>query len=153
MNKGFTLVEIMISTVILGALGVGFYGVWQTGRSSYFTDNNLLGLQQQARNGLDRMARELRQASASSVVVTIINSTNYRVTFNTPIASGVQYYLNGTQLVRQYPGGTVKTIASDINYLKFTLNSTTLSIEINAGKTYFKSTSFSLIERIQLRNA
>jgi prepilin-type N-terminal cleavage/methylation domain-containing protein len=153
MKNGFTLVEVMVTTIIVGVIGVGFYGVLHTGSNTYYMDSNTLELQQQARNGLDRMVRELRQASAASAVITSSSSSSYKVVFNTPTVTGIQYYLTGTQLTREYPAGTKITIASEISYLKFTLSSPTLTIEIHAGKTFFRPLLFSLIETVTLRNA
>jgi prepilin-type N-terminal cleavage/methylation domain-containing protein len=152
-KKGVSLVEVLMTVVIFGALSIGFYGLWNLGNRTFYADSNLVELQQQARNGLDRMVRDLRQAVTSSVSITTISASSDRVTFNTISSTGVKYYLSGTQLIREYPSGTLTPVAHNISYLKFTLTSRLLKIEIHADKNFFQTISVPLVEKVRLRNA
>ena len=138
---------------IFAVMLLGVYGVLGTGNAVISNDNALLDMQQQARNGLIRMVKELRQAST----VTISGASNNIVTFTIPTASNIKYYLstiNGVSyLVREYPAGTVKNISNNIAYLNFSLNSRLLTMKLRADKLiYSKTVSFSLAENVRLRN-
>jgi hypothetical protein len=151
-SKGYTIVEAMVSVAVLSFMLIVIYGILQTGNIIYTRDTNLLQMQQQTRNGIDRVARELRQAS--SQVITTVNANVDRISFNTPASTGIQYFLTGTNLIRQAPNGTTTTVASDISRLKFTLNGTLLNIQVQASKTIYTNVviSFPLTGQVRLRN-
>ena len=150
-NSGYTLVEALISIALLSVILLGVYGVLQTGSTVTTNDEALLQTQQQARNAMDRIVREVRQSSA--LTVTVIDSSSDKATFTIPTATGIQYYLSGTNLVREYPSGTLLTVANSIAYLKFTLAGSLLTINLRADKVLFgKTVSFPLIEQVRLRN-
>ena len=149
--KGFTLIEVLATTVIFTIIIGGVYGIFNIGNKFYSTDIGFMEMQQEARNGMDRMVREIR--ASSTAAVTVISADNDRITFTVPGASGVQYYLSGSQLVREYPSGTVKTIAKNISHLKFTLNAPLLKIDLIASQTVLlKAFAVNLIENVRLRN-
>lgn len=152
-QRAHTLVEMMMVVGILAFLLVGIYGVLQTGNTIYTKDSNLLMMQQQTRNGLDRMVRDLRQASSQTI--TTVNSTADQIVFNTPTSTGAQYYLSGTNLMRKASStAAASTIASNISLLKFTLSGTLLKIQTQASKTIYTNQviSFPLTEKVRLRN-
>lgn len=156
MKKGFSLAELMVTVAILSVVALGIYNTLGVGSRSFYMEANHLELQQQARNALIRLVYELRQASSASIAVTVVSATSDRIVFNTQSALGVKYYLSGTRLVREFPAGTIKTVADNIGYLKFTptpaTNPTTLKIDTHADKTFFRTISFPLTETIKLRN-
>ncbi|MBI3602399.1 MAG: prepilin-type N-terminal cleavage/methylation domain-containing protein [Candidatus Omnitrophica bacterium] len=150
-TKAFTLVETMLCVLILSFVLLGVYGTLATGNALYTKDSTLLDMQQQTRNAMDRIVREVRQASSQTV--TSISASSYKIVFSIPTATGVQYYLSGTNLIRQAPSGSTTTVASNIALLKFTLNGTLLQIQIQASKTIYNNTiSFPLTEQVRLRN-
>jgi len=61
-EKGFTLVELMVSLVIAAILIVAIYRLYGSTQSSYLAQNQLAELQQNARIGVDEMIREIRLA-------------------------------------------------------------------------------------------
>lgn len=63
-KKGFTLVELMIAIVIIGVVMGVIYGIFITSRRVQSAEEQLVGLAQEARGGLDQMIRELRMANA-----------------------------------------------------------------------------------------
>lgn len=150
MKKGFTLVEVLVTVLIFSFISMVMYSVLNVGYSVYSRLSVSLDLQQ-AKNGMDRMVREVR--ASSSATVTTIDASSDKITFTTPTSNGIQYYRNGTQLIREYPSGTTRIMADNIAFLKFTLTAPLLLIQLRAdkilsGKTY----SFSLTEKVRLRN-
>ncbi len=150
-TNGYTLIEALISIAILSFILMGVYGVLATGNTVITNDNAILEMQQQARNAMDRIVREVRESSTQTI--TVIDANSDRITFTTPNEIGIQYYRSGTNLVREYPSGTTTNVASNIAYLKFTLAGTLLKISIRADKSiYTKTMSFPLTENARLRN-
>ena len=141
----------MFCVVVLSFVLLGVYGTLETGNTIYTKDNALLDMQQQARNAMDRMVREVHQSSSQTI--TSISASSYKIVFSIPTATGVQYYLSGTNLIRQAPSGSTTTVASNISLLIFTLNGTLLQIQIQADKTIYQHIiSFPLTEQVRLRN-
>lgn len=152
-NTAYTLVEVMVSLSLLTMICMGVYGVFQVGNTIFTKDMTLLDMQQQSRNAADRMCRELRQASSQVITANYNSTTNDKLSFTMPTATNVQYYLTGTNLIREYPAGTSKIIASNIGLLKYTLNGSLLQVQIRADRTsYQRTVSFLLTERARLRN-
>lgn len=150
-HKGFTLVETLISALLMSFILLGVYGVLQTGNTITTNDNALADVQQQARNAMDRIVREVREASTQTI--TNVDASSDRISFNTPNETGIQYYRSGTSLVREYPSGTTRNVATNIAYLRFTLSGTLLTVSIRADKALFNKTiSFPLVEKVRLRN-
>jgi prepilin-type N-terminal cleavage/methylation domain-containing protein len=142
-KKGLTLVEMLVGSAIFSFLVLVLFGMVQTGTAAYIAE--------QARNGMERMVREIRQSRASSVTVNDAHSDT--VSFSTPTRTNVRYYRSGTNLVREYPLGTVKIIAINIGHLKFVKTGSQMTINIQAQTTMYSRTfSFVLFENVKLRN-
>ncbi|MFZ5800939.1 MAG: hypothetical protein ACOY3D_06160, partial [Candidatus Omnitrophota bacterium] len=123
------------------------------GSSIYYVDLGTLDLHQQTRNAMDWMVREIREAGASSVSITVIDANSDRITFNTPNETGIQYYRNGNQVIREYPSATTRVVGNNINRLKFTQTGSLLQIQLRAEKTALnRPLSFSLTEQVRMRN-
>lgn len=143
----------MVSLSLLTMICLGVYGVFQIGNSIFTKNMTLLDMQQQSRAAADKMCRELRQASSQVITEDYGGTTNDKLAVTIPSAANIQYYLSGMDLIREYPSGTTNKIASNIGYLKFTLNGSLLQVQIRADKTSYNSTvSFLLTERTRLRN-
>lgn len=162
--RGFTLVEVLVSALILGLLISGIYGVLNVGNMTYLTDMGLLDLQQQTRQVMDGMTREIRQSGRSTPYSMTIN-TDGSLTFSIPSISNITYSLNNSHQIIRQQGGTNKVLANDVNSLIFcwwngTSCCTTncgslqvLQISINAAKTVMRRPlTFSLTEQVRLRN-
>lgn len=122
---GFTLIEILVSVSIMLFIAVGIYGVSNVGERAYSTDMGLLELQQQARQSMSGMIRELRQNDSSDIT---ISSGGEKITFRIPSAlspiaysSYIEYEKVGTQIIRRLLTTPAKstTLANDINSLNF----------------------------------
>jgi prepilin-type N-terminal cleavage/methylation domain-containing protein len=61
-QQGFTLIELMIATAILGIVLAGLVTLLNSGQRAYSRGSNTIDAQQNARVALDRMAKEIREA-------------------------------------------------------------------------------------------
>jgi prepilin-type N-terminal cleavage/methylation domain-containing protein len=61
-QEGFTLVELMVAMSIFLLILVGIFQVFDPSRNAYQVSERKLGVQQNARVAMDRMARQIRMA-------------------------------------------------------------------------------------------
>ena len=61
-ERGFTMVELIAATAILGLVMAGLLGVLAASRDAYWRGTNTLTAQQNVRVALERMAKEIREA-------------------------------------------------------------------------------------------
>jgi len=153
--KGFTLLEILVTVLISTFIIAGMYGVLNLTKANYNANLVSLNLQRQARQGMSRLSREIRQASLDSIQ----NKTQNRasITFNTSVANDITYslYSDQHQLRRNNLG-----IANDITNLTFFQidgNSNIQKITLQARKIFRsfgkdRTLTFSLTEQVQVRN-
>ncbi|MEI6437355.1 MAG: prepilin-type N-terminal cleavage/methylation domain-containing protein [Candidatus Omnitrophota bacterium] len=150
-RRGYTLIEAImtaaISSVLLGALLM----VMKVSDTTYKTESRMLYLEQQARNGMDRMVSQLRASKASTVVKT--QDGNDMIVFATSTAAGASFYVDNGRLVRGGSYGVKTPISSDISRLKFIKSGARLRVEITATAAHDKGKlSFPLVEVVRLRN-
>jgi type II secretory pathway pseudopilin PulG len=171
--RGFSLIEILISSVILIIIFAGVFFVLNAGDQSWNAGTGSLDLQQQVRQAMDGMSKELRQARHGSIIIepdarSINFTVPINITTNPPTYSSViNYYLNATssQLERLHPLNTApKILANDISDLSFCCqggsgcsdcqNSTLLQVQVNGTKTVRQRvlTPFNLTQQVRLRN-
>lgn len=177
--KGFTLVEILVSAVILSFIIAGLFAIFSVANISWYTDMGLLGLQQQARQAMYRMVREIRQGSPLRKTIDDGKITFYipPAVYGDPWVESISYYrdVNDTnndgvvnQIIREYPPGTKKILANDIDSLSFCCwdgvdccnpiledcsNLPVLQIQLRATRTVRqRPLVFSLTEKVRLRN-
>lgn len=171
--SGFTLIELLVCMMIMLFIATGIYGVSNVGERTYATDMGMLELQQQARQSMSGMIRELRQNDASDLT---ISGGGEDIVFRIPrniSRSDIQYYQNieykkvGTQIIRRHAGiGSI--LANDINSLNFCCwkngvcgtdcsGAQILEVQLSAQKIVNKKTvSFpsngTVTEKVRLRN-
>jgi prepilin-type N-terminal cleavage/methylation domain-containing protein len=149
-EKGFTLVELLVSSLLFSIICGIVFLVFNTANSAGFANFDFIDLQQQARQAIDGMSIEIRQNPAANP----INITDgcSKITF-TDAGDSISYYLNGSQIIREYPLNTTIVIANNISSLCFTSSGTTVLISLNATKnTRGRSQTFSLQEKVMMRN-
>src|SRR2546428_11444144 len=61
-QRGFTMVELLITTAIVGVVMAGLYVMLSSGQESYLIGTNQAGTQQTLRVATDRMGQKLRNA-------------------------------------------------------------------------------------------
>jgi prepilin-type N-terminal cleavage/methylation domain-containing protein len=92
-NKGVTLIELMIVLVIAAILVGGIYTLFATQQRSYFVQDGVAGIQQDARAVLTIMARDIRMAG---LAVGVGGATGF-TDGTTPFAiSGFNFAVNPT---------------------------------------------------------
>ncbi len=177
--SGFTLVEILVTIMIMLFITIGIYGVSNVGERTYSTDMGMLDLQQQARQSMSGMVRELRQLDPRYPLISngpTISNGGEMITFRIPrniTRSDIQYYQDieyekaGAQIIRRH-AGTESVLANDINSLNFCCwhsgtcdascaNADILQVQLSANKTVNRRAVFfpsngTVIEKVRLRN-
>jgi type II secretory pathway pseudopilin PulG len=149
---GFTLIEGIVTIIILGFVVTTIVAVLNVGNQAWHTEMVFSELQQQVRLAIDGMAREIRQSS--NITTPTEGGSGSLIDFYIPGSSNpISYYLNNTQIIREHPPGTTKILANSIEYLNFSRGQDTVVIQVNATKKAGARTlSFSLIEKVSLRN-
>ncbi|MDD5097550.1 MAG: prepilin-type N-terminal cleavage/methylation domain-containing protein [Candidatus Omnitrophica bacterium] len=157
--RAFTLVEVLIVALIFSFLALGITQVVNLGNVTFPVDLGQIQLQQQTRQAMQWMTRELRQASGP------VTTGSNRITFNSFSDAGLTYYLdtadaNGdglvNQILREFPAGTRRIMANNISSLTFTCDGPPIRlirIDVAAGRTILgRALDFSLTEQVRLRN-
>jgi len=86
-KEGFSLIELMVVVVIIGLIVLGLVTFFTGGARSWISGQGQLEAQRNARQAMDRMVREIREASE----VTTNNDTE--IIFDTPWVTGTTYKL------------------------------------------------------------
>ncbi len=129
-QRGFTLVELMVTLVILGLSSVFIYQIFITQHDSYMAQQDVSETQQDVRASLDLMARDLRSAGFG------VPGGGTGITLTTDAV------LNGTDLITFQTAQTGATAASTF----LTVDATSTSIDVNS------TTGFNANKKINLLN-
>ncbi len=163
MIKGFTLIEALVTILIFSFAILGIYGFLNYARINYDTNLVWLNLQQQARQGMSWLSREVRQAYWPPEISGPDAYGNQAITFRmTPDANYVCYSVvkEGSepwQLKRTDTTGTKKR-ANDITNLTFSSpGGRILTITVTARKTFssfgkVRTLTFPLTQQVKVRN-
>jgi prepilin-type N-terminal cleavage/methylation domain-containing protein len=87
-QRGFILIELMVVVLILGLITLGLVTFFTGGTKSWVAGQSQLEAQRNARQAMDRMVREIREASE------ITTSNDEKIIFNTPWETGITYELS-----------------------------------------------------------
>ena len=153
-KEGFTFAETMVSALIFSILAIAILSVLIVGQKAWHSDTGKVELQQQARLAMDGMTREVRESSSAGITQPADGANSARLDFTVAESAGtISYYLDGNQLIREYPAGTEKILAGDVETIDFSLSADVLTIQLDLGKTvYGADLNFSLKEQVRLRN-
>ncbi len=167
-EKGYTLLEAMISVMLMGLIAILTLGAFNAGTRSWDVNYIQLRLNREVRMGLERMTRELRNSDLSRIVIPQANTLQFLIPSSISANGAItwsgwwQYSLggiNGQQLLLQDisgGGGTTTTIANGITNLQFVANAnpSTVTITITAQGTtqYGTVASMTNTGTVQFRN-
>jgi type IV pilus assembly protein PilW len=170
-KKGITLIELLVVLVITGVVLAGIYRIFIAQSKAYTVQDQVAEVQQNVRNAMEILVRDLRMAGCDddSNTITVNNpisfvgnnaiTVSYEYFDQTTLATQlhtVAYNLNGTNLLRQPTiGGVVnpsEVILDNVDQLNFTYGIDTnndgyVESWVNAGAV---GTSMILAVRVQL---
>lgn len=141
--KGFTIIEVLVSAVIISVLIMAAFAVLDVGRTSWFTGDVRTELRKEMIRAFMAMERELRETRPVSVGASARINLNYgessnSIAFQIPQDSNdpdttildplggiewsenITYSLNGNnEIIRTAPDGTIRVLARGIINLEF----------------------------------
>ena len=145
-RRGMTLFETLVVSIVFGIIAAVVCLAASSSQTSYLSTETAVYVQQQARQALSEMERELRQAGGA--IATAINQIDFQVNLGynqaAPCPSNavcwgapdqlgasqsgwrVRYRLAGTQLVRELLDGAgalqagTRVLANDVTSIQFT---------------------------------
>lgn len=140
MEKGFTLIEIVVGTAIIGIMGIAAFSF----QKDFFTMRRLIdgGLSREAqiRKVFKNFSLEVRSASPSSQGGYLLESasTSFIIFYSDIDADGlkerIRYYQSGTALVK----GIVKPTGVPPVYILANEATSTVVSDLTATSTYFR---------------
>jgi len=112
-QRGFSLIELMVVVVILGIIVLGLVTFFTGGVKSWVAGQSQLEAQRNARQAMDRMVREIREADSINS-----SSTPYIISFHTPFNGNIIYnYNSGDKTIYRQKNGNSTILIADV--LKF----------------------------------
>ena len=143
-RSSFTLIEMMAVVVISSILVISGIPIIKSMNENIMMSKTRLKLQQDARNIMSILNRFLREAKASSIVISRYNSSQpfcSYIRFTTIDLKTYEFYQLGKKLfVKQ--GGNLNLLSEDIRYLAFTFpdssNMSIVSISITFERDLFR---------------
>ena len=151
--RGFTLVEILVTSVVLAVLIVSLFLVLSIGQRSWLSADVTIQLRQEIARGIINMGQELKETSPAKINLTLNNSSN-SITFKIPQdingdgsvvdasgniewSSNITYALNSAnQVTRAVSAGSTTILANNVTSLQFSrIQNEVLRINITAAKT------------------
>ena len=133
-NKGFTLIELMITMVISSIIMTGIYAIYNAQSTARRNQKIVVDMMQNLRAGIYYMEREIRVAGfdpmqTSNAGITIANASDIQFTLDDDqdgsidTAAGanerIHYMLTGNTLQRQNGNGAFEDLANNIDALRF----------------------------------
>jgi prepilin-type N-terminal cleavage/methylation domain-containing protein len=160
MKKGYTLIEVMISLLIFSIVLPGIFLVMNVGRSSWYSGNARIELQQELRKAIAQISDDLKQSSVSKIYLDstmsqtfpndgvahhtiafkvdqgVNNSSGVIIWSSTPVS----YNLTGNQILRSDGVNPATVVANKITGLNFTRQSSPslsniIFISVSSAKT------------------
>ena len=145
-TKAFTLIELMIAMAIFSIILGAIYSVLSMGRTSYYTGDIQIVVQQEARKAMDKMTREIREASSVNL------SDDYPFLIQT---NRIKYEVNSGQLQKIVEGGSTTVLANDVGNVQFTLiggDMVYITLTTQKNTVLGRSLSADLTSQVKLRN-
>lgn len=92
-QKSFSLIEMMIVVAVLGVIVLGLVTFFTGGTKSWVAGQYQLTAQRNARQAMDRMVREIREASE----IIASSTSSIEINFNTPWNTDLKYSWSGDE--------------------------------------------------------
>lgn len=92
-QKSFSLIEMMIVVAVLGVIVLGLVTFFTGGTKSWVSGQYQLTAQRNARQAMDRMVREIREASE----IIASSTSSKEINFNTPWNTDLKYSWSGDE--------------------------------------------------------
>ncbi len=155
-NKGFSIVEVMIVTVIFMMMVGGLFTALEAGSRSWQASENGVAIVRDARNAMWAMSKDLRKASGGAV--TQVNGVSTSLMFVHPTDGSVTYSWvisggNAKKLIRQ-TATTSRTLATNVLNLHFTPQATSIKVDLTVSRTPDSggpSSSMNLVQAVTYR--
>ena len=143
-QRGLTLVELLVTTAVIGLVMAGVFVLQRGGMQAYLFGSNRVETQQKARGALDLMTSELRQAVSVS---TLASGTDITFVWKDAgnVSHTIRYALSGTTLNRTYDG-TATPVIGGVHTFTMTYYSV---YDVSTG-TYTQTTNVNLVRVIKI---
>ncbi len=149
-RKGLTLIEVLVCCFLFTAIMASVSGVFSVGNRCWNIDMGILELQQQARQAMEGMSREIRQCNPASISITNSNTT---ITF-TIDSYLIEYRLQSGKITRRQSGQD-RVLGNNIKDLFFSQpSSSVVQVKIDLEKKTIPAGKvvFSCVGKVRLRN-
>jgi len=155
--KGFTLVELMVSMLIMTGMVITLFAAFEVGRNVYDSNQGLMEKQRIIQQTMGAMVKEIRQAKLADITVSNGNTQIDLIVPKTvnPLtnSSNIRYSISNDQIVREHPPGMQQILAINVDSLTFNLSGNLLEIEIQARvRLRTGDMVFTVKEKISLRS-
>jgi type II secretory pathway pseudopilin PulG len=150
-QKGVTLVEMLLAVVIFMFMSAGLTAALLAGRSAWLVNENSSIVQQQARNALLMLAKDLRQASGVSIGTT---AHSLSLNFTHPADGAVSYaWDDTTQQIVRTDSARYRVAGNNISAFTVTDLGYGLNLSLTAARvsTNRKTDSLTLKHRVVYR--
>jgi prepilin-type N-terminal cleavage/methylation domain-containing protein len=153
--KGFTLTEVLVVSFLFTLITWILFTSFNTANQVGLTNSNFVDLQQQARQAMDGMSREIRQSRFVDVQVPKPGEpggSTESISFSIG-GDAINYWLDNEQIIRECPAGTTSVLANKISALSFSLDNANNLVEVElTAASANPSMTLSLAEKVWPRN-
>jgi len=125
-NKGFTIIELVITMVLIGIVAFIVADAMSTGFKTYFTTDNRKEALDQARIAMERMTREIRNLRDSS---SIIASSTTQFNFTDIDGNAINFIWTSPNITRN--GNTLATNITSFSFGYIRADSTNVDAVFN----------------------
>lgn len=159
-NRGWTLIELLIVTAIIGIVGMMGPRIFTATTQMFIMSRVKLELQREARASLYIITRELRQAQNTTIIIDQVTGQPYysRIRFTKIQNVAVTIAQTGTSLTMTQ-GNTVTTLSKNLSYLSFSFpqsdDMTIISVAMTLQQKIYSSQMKALhmaSERVRVMN-
>lgn len=98
-NRGFTIIELILTTVLVSITIFGTASIIMRGLDAYAQARERRQAVNAARHGVDRMVRDLRQIASPATFILLANATTFRYATQLVPLNFVTYQVQGNQLL------------------------------------------------------